>query len=409
LNAILNKGLASRNAAPSTTTSAPATGAAVSSAPTTATDFEAMVYQSQMQKTSLSLQYSQAAAQMSADGTTATASSRQLEFSFAAESRTEQLALFNQRTTTTAEGMSQTQQTQFLAMSRSMSVRFKVSISMSAESLQSYSNTADALKTTGDPSLDKFLALTQKMFGKDDDTLKDLMKFLERMVSGNPSADEKMDKLLDDLSKLAQAKKGGQQAEGATAQAQTFQLEFEFSFESSEMRIEQVRVQQADPLVLDLDDDGIELTDHTQGAQFDIRGSGVGVRTAFVNGGDAFLALDRNGNGRIDNGTELFGDQNGAANGFEELRSFDTNSDGVINASDADFDKLQLFRDDGDGISETGELMSLADAGIAEISLNYANTNTAASGGNRLAQTALYKRHDGTFGKAADVLLNFVA
>ena len=59
-----------------------------------------------------------------------------------------------------------------------------------------------------------------------------------------------------------------------------------------------------------------------------------------MTGGDAFLAIDRNGNGSIDDGTELFGDQNGAAHGFAELAKFDSNHDGVINAQDDDFDKL---------------------------------------------------------------------
>lgn len=173
--------------------------------------------------------------------------------------------------------------------------------------------------------------------------------------------------------------------------------------------MEQATVQQADPLVLDLDDDGIELTDHTQGAVFDIAGTGAAVRTAFVNGGDAFLALDRNGNGRIDNGGELFGDQRGAANGFEELRRLDSNRDGVLDANDADYNRLLLFRDNGNGISEANELVGLSDAGIAAIDLAYANVNEAAAGGNRLAQTATYRRHNGATGRAGDALLNFTA
>jgi uncharacterized protein YihD (DUF1040 family) len=363
-----------------------------------------MVYQSQVQQTSLALQYSQAAAAANGDSTSAS----QLEFQFAAESRSEQLAYFSQSTASTAEGMSETQMTQFLAASRSLSVRFKLSVKLSGETLQNFSSAAKALKSLGSASLDKFFHLMKKTFGKDDDTLDDLLKFLDKMAKGAGSTDEKMQKVLDDLAQLGQVKQGGA-ASGQQLQEVQLDFDFEFSFESTSVQVQQARVQQCDPLVLDLDDDGIELSDHTQGAQFDIAGSGAPVRTAFVNGGDAFLALDRNGNGRIDSGRELFGDQHGAANGYEELRRFDTNSDGLINASDKDFDKLMLFRDDGDGVSEAGELMSLADAGIDEIDLNYSNTNTLAAGGNRLAQMAKYRRQDGSFGTAADALLNFVA
>ena len=101
--------------------------------------------------------------------------------------------------------------------------------------------------------------------------------------------------------------------------------------------------------VVDLDGDGIELTSHTNGAQFDILGNGQTQNTAFVTGGDAFLAVDRNGDGMINSGKELFGDQHGAANGFEELRKLDANGDGVINRLDPSFSKLALFRDNGDG------------------------------------------------------------
>ena len=124
----------------------------------------------------------------------------------------------------------------------------------------------------------------------------------------------------------------------------------------------------------------------------------------------AWLALRNQArNGRIDNGAELFGDQNGAANGFEELRRLDTNRDGRINRLDAEYDGLLLWRDDGDGQTEAGELIGLAEAGIEEISLGYRNVSQVAAGGNRIAQIASFLRNDGSRGTAADAILNFTA
>jgi len=176
---------------------------------------------------------------------------------------------------------------------------------------------------------------------------------------------------------------------------------------SIEVSATQGEVQQGDPLILDLDGDGIELTSYTDGARFDLLGNGQPVRTAFVTGGDAFLALDRDSDGRIAGGGELFGEQRGAANGFEELRKLDSNADGVIDDLDRNFDRLLLWRDDGNGISEDGELITLAQAGIASISLGYQNVDQAALGGNRIAQIAAFHFTDGCLGRAADALLNY--
>lgn len=399
----LTGGSSTANASTPTTTASPEYSAAAPSGSAVASSFDAMVYRSQFQRTSMMMKYAEATG--ATDDTAAYG--QQLEFNFSAESRTEQLALFSQRTTAVADGLGTTQQTQFLGVSRTMAMRFKLSVSLSGEALQSFAGAAEVMQSTGDASLDKFIQIAKKILGKDDETLKDAFKMLEKMLRGRgDKQDKQLQNLMEALAKLDGLKQGG-----TGAQAQSFRLDFqlEFSFESTEVQIQQASVQQGDPLVLDLDDDGIELTDYSQGAQFDLTGSGSVVRTAFVNGGDGFLAFDRNGNGRIDGGVELFGDQRGAANGYEELRRLDSNGDGVINEQDADYDKLLIFRDNGNGISEAGELMSLREAGIAELSLNYQNVNENAAGGNRVAQSGAFRRYDGTYGRAADVLLNYVA
>ncbi len=156
--------------------------------------------------------------------------------------------------------------------------------------------------------------------------------------------------------------------------------------------------------------DVVELTDVENGNRFDIAGDGVPRQSATVTGGDAFLAVDRDGDGRITSGRELFGDQNGAENGFAELSLFDTNRDKVIDGSDSEFRQLLLFRDANlDGLSQGDELITLAQAGIQSIDLAFQEVDLAASGGNQITQASRFTRTDGTTGLAADVALNFIA
>ncbi|MEQ1438185.1 hypothetical protein AAG565_02375 [Fontimonas sp. SYSU GA230001] len=166
-------------------------------------------------------------------------------------------------------------------------------------------------------------------------------------------------------------------------------------------------VQKSDPLALDLDGDGrITTTGVDGGRVFDLNADGRRDRASVVAGGDAFLALDANGNGRIDDGRELFGDQTGAANGFEALRGHDDNGDGRIDAADAIYQRLRLLDWNADG---SQRLRTLADAGVAAISLNYADTNQPLNAIDRVAQQGSFTRSDGSQGLAADLLLGFRA
>lgn len=163
-------------------------------------------------------------------------------------------------------------------------------------------------------------------------------------------------------------------------------------------------VQKSDPLALDLDDDGLETTSVDRGVAFDIDGDGATDRTSFVTGGDAFVALDRNGNGVIDSGRELFGDQNGDANGFLALAAYDDNQDQRIDAQDAIYSELRLLSIDGDGRQQ---LASLAEAGVRSIDLNYRNTQQALNSYDSITQLASFEREDGSTGTAGDLMLGY--
>ncbi len=150
-----------------------------------------------------------------------------------------------------------------------------------------------------------------------------------------------------------------------------------------------------DPLVFDLDGDGVELVSIDQStAQFDLNADGFREQTGWVKADDGMLALDANGDGKINNITELFGDA--LTDGFDELATLDSNNDKVINSSDAQFTNLRVWQDlDQDGITDTGELKSLAQLNIRSISLTTTETSVS-NEGNLIRTTGKYTRTDNT-------------
>jgi RHS repeat-associated protein len=156
------------------------------------------------------------------------------------------------------------------------------------------------------------------------------------------------------------------------------------------------------PLVLDLDGDGIELTSlQESGAFFDLDADGFAEQTGWVKADDGLLALDRNGDKRINDITELFG--NATTDGFIILKQLDSNNDNVIDSKDAQFANLLIWRDkDQDGFSDVGELRSLNDWGIRSINLNYQAVNDT-NQGNRISSTSNYTRTDGVTREVVDV------
>ena len=124
-----------------------------------------------------------------------------------------------------------------------------------------------------------------------------------------------------------------------------------------------------DPLVLDLDRNGIRLTSlDTSRAFFDLDNNGFRERVSWVSAGDGLLVRDLNNNGRIDNLGEQFGDA--IVNGFTALAALDNNRNGRLNASDTAFNSLRIWIDrNGDGYTDNGELRTLADVNIKAINL----------------------------------------
>jgi hypothetical protein len=152
---------------------------------------------------------------------------------------------------------------------------------------------------------------------------------------------------------------------------------------------------EGDPLILDMRGDGLELTSVAAGVRFDLAGDGVKRQIGWtaVGADDAWLARDRNGNGRIDDGRELFSDTaeqraSGEPNGFLALAMLDEpayggNGDDRIDRHDRDFAELLLWLDrNHDGISQSGELTPLANGDVKAIDLDYRSSNRHDRNGN---------------------------
>ena len=130
-----------------------------------------------------------------------------------------------------------------------------------------------------------------------------------------------------------------------------------------------------DPLVLDLDGDRLELLPASGAVLFNHNADGIKTGTGWVHPNDGFLVRDLNGNGVIDTGRELVGEDtlksNGllAANGFDALRELDSNGDDQITSADTVFSELKVWRDlNQDGISQANELSNLGQLNITSIS-----------------------------------------
>ena len=145
---------------------------------------------------------------------------------------------------------------------------------------------------------------------------------------------------------------------------------------------------EVDPLIIDLDGDGIETTSLSDSrAYFDVDGDLFAERTGWLKGDDGFLVLDGNGNARIDGIGEMFGDRSGG--GFAELSQHDSNADGKITVADAIWADLQVWQDrDRDGVTDAGELKSLDQLGIVEIGLGATPLGTTTPQNARLLSSS---------------------
>ncbi|KEQ01524.1 Hemolysin-type calcium-binding repeat (2 copies), partial [Snodgrassella alvi SCGC AB-598-J21] len=164
------------------------------------------------------------------------------------------------------------------------------------------------------------------------------------------------------------------------------------------------------PIIIDMNGDGVKTTAQGKHTYFDHDGNGFAENTGWVDSNDALLVLDRNQNGLIDDGKELFGSNTllssgkKAQNGFEALAEFDENRDGVIDAADSVWSRLQLWQDKNqNGLVDEGELLSLSNTQITEIGLKYLKGDKKDENGHEHRETSQVTWADGHQTDATDV------
>jgi hypothetical protein len=168
----------------------------------------------------------------------------------------------------------------------------------------------------------------------------------------------------------------------------------------------------APPVVLDLDGDGVEFVTSAAGVHFDYAGDGVAESTAWAGADDGLLVIDKNGDGKINNGTELVF-AHGSLTDLQGLAaSYDSNGDGKLDPSDAAYSQFGIWRDaNSNGITDAGELQSLTAAGISAISLVSDGQRYVTADGQVVVRgEATFTRADGSTGLLADASFatNFV-
>lgn len=165
------------------------------------------------------------------------------------------------------------------------------------------------------------------------------------------------------------------------------------------------------PVVIDVLGNGFDLTNLTNGVTFDLNADGTAERLAWSspNSDDSWLTLDRNGNGVIDNGSEMFGEfttqpepaPGKRKNGFIALAEYDKpanggDNDGMVSSADLIFSSLRLWQDaNHNGISEASELKRLSDLGLLTIELDYKLSKKTDEWGNQFRYRAKIRHTQG--------------
>ncbi|MFZ2451144.1 MAG: SdrD B-like domain-containing protein, partial [Methylovulum miyakonense] len=164
------------------------------------------------------------------------------------------------------------------------------------------------------------------------------------------------------------------------------------------------------PIVIDLNGDGVHTVARSASTgSFDWFGNGTAIQSGWLSSQDGFLAIDNNGNGKIDSISELFGGQN-KGDGFAKLGGFDSNGDGLANLNDADFANLRIWKDaNGNHQTDAGELVNLAEAGVVSLTVSFIELPFIDGQGNLHLERSNVTLADGSAADMTDVYFNVSA
>lgn len=185
------------------------------------------------------------------------------------------------------------------------------------------------------------------------------------------------------------------------------QIAFDFTSSVSREFMTQNRVEVVkglvvtDPLVVNFGGQSAQLT--LDKVQFDLDSDDRKESMHFVQSGSGFLALDKNGNGLVDNGSELFGPESG--NGFAELAAYDEDGNGWIDENDAVFAKLKLWHQDRQGLQQLDGLLALNVGAIAlqNVSSEFTYKDDHNQAQAQIKASSVFLKEDGGVGSVQQV------
>ena len=162
-----------------------------------------------------------------------------------------------------------------------------------------------------------------------------------------------------------------------------------------------------EPVIIDLDGDGVEFADNP--VAFDIDNDGVKEAVAWAGGDDGFLAYDEDGSGTVNSAREIVFTEHaeGAETDLEAIRqAFDSDGDGLLTEADAEWDKFGIWQDENsDGVTDPGEFVSLEDLGVRSIGLENDGNAYSPADGVQVHGESILTYADGSTAKVADASL----
>ena len=191
-----------------------------------------------------------------------------------------------------------------------------------------------------------------------------------------------------------------------TADGQEIEIDLSLNLSRSTSQSQRLEIRAGaalkDPLVINFSGESTQLTERTFEFDLDLDGNLDTIHQLADSSG--YIALDRNQNQQIDDGSELFGATTG--NGFDELAEFDEDGNGFIDEGDAIFQQLRILVQHNDG---SQSLFTLAEKGVGALYLGYADTSFELSAGDtntlagELRSTGIFLREDGSQGTLQQV------
>jgi len=290
-------------------------------------------------------------------------------------------------------------------------------VSLSSSSIMKYNEKSDDLEKNLDPRLLLFIRLLEALTGK-----KIKLQDYEEIVGANGNGvdtagipdpgqaqREGWGAVYTRSETLTESEQVAIRASGTVTTADGTSIDLSLNVSMSREYVAQTNLtirqgdpeRVVDPLVINLDGNPVTLTNVRY--SFDLDADGVKEEIPFVSQGSGLLALDRNGDGKIQDGTELFGPSTG--NGFSELAKLDEDKNGWIDENDSFFSKLSIWIKNADG---KDNFRTLKDAGVgalalASIQANFSFKNEQNDTLGMLRQGGLYLTENGGVGSMLQI------